>query len=188
MNDRGADQHLTPEIYIDLLDGAPVEASHRLHVERCDACRRELDELTGTLTLLSSAEEREVIGIAGPEEIRPRGKGLGMWLVAAAAFLVTVVLIYPTVKPDGWSDGRPDAWMSERNSIVSEPEGLLLPAERDEAFQLLLALTDEVAGSEAMAFVGEETDFVLSAIDELTPEERGLVLKRLAEEMRSSTS
>ncbi len=148
----------------------------------------ELDELTGTLTLLSSAEEREVIGIAGPEEIRPRGKGLGMWLVAAAAFLVTVVLIYPTVKPDGWSDGRPDAWMSERNSIVSEPEGLLLPAERDEAFQLLLALTDEVAGSEAMAFVGEETDFVLSAIDELTPEERGLVLKRLAEEMRSSTS
>ena len=187
MNDREADQHLTPEICIDLLDGAPVEASHRLHVERCDACRRELDELTGTLTLLSSAEESEVIGVAGPEDIRPRGKGLGVWLVAAAAFLVALVLIYPTVRPDGWSDGRPEAWMSEQDSIVSEPEGPLLPVERDEAFQLLLALSDEVAGSEAMAFERGEADAVPSAIDELTPEERGFVLERLTEEMRSSS-
>jgi hypothetical protein len=185
MNDREADQHLTPEICIDLLDGAPVEACHRLHASRCDTCRRGIDELTDTLTLLRSAEEREVTGVTGREEIGSRGKGFGVWLVAAAAFLVALVLIYPTVRPDGWSDGRPEAWMSERDASVTEPEGLLLPVERDEAFQLLLVLSDEVAGSEAMGFEREETDAVFSAIDELTPEERGFVLEQLTEEMRS---
>ena len=186
MNEKVAGQHLTPEISIDFLDGAPVDASHRLHLERCDACRREIDERTSTLTLLRSAEERELIRVPGSEEIRPRGKGLGMWLVAAAACLVALVLLYPTMRPDGWSNGRSDAWMSQRDSIVSEPD-LLLPAEGDEALQLLLKLSDAVAGFEAMAFEALEIDVVPSAIDELTPEERGFVLERLAEEMRSSS-
>ena len=120
MNENLSDQHLTPEISVDFLDGGPVDASHRLHLERCDECRQEIDKLTSTLTLLRSAEEREFIRVGGSEEIRPRGKGLGMWLVAVAACLVAVVLIYPTVRPDGSSNGRPDAWMSQRDSIVLE--------------------------------------------------------------------
>ena len=186
MSENLSGQHLTPQICIDFLDGIPVDASHRLHLERCHACRQEIDELTSTLTLLRSAEKREFNRVSGSEEIRPRGKGLGVWLVAAAACLVAFVFLYPTVRPDGWSNRQPNAWMSQRDSIVSEPE-LLLPAEGDEALQLLLKLSDAVAGSEAMAFEVAEIDGVPSAIDELTPEERGFVLERLAEEMRSSS-
>lgn len=178
MKDQEIGGHLAPETFIDLAEGVPVEASHRLHVERCEGCRGELEELRRTLALLNAVEQLDS-GEADVPATRPRARGLGLWLVAAAAILVALVVSYPKVRPEGV--------LAESNGAGAPTESLLPPTEGDEAFQLLLALTEELDGSDVLADETGGTGLVLREIDELTPEERGILLERLAEEMRSSS-
>lgn len=159
--------HLSPEAFVDVIDGAPVDASWRQHLESCERCRRELDELRETLSLFN-AETSAPAPASPPRGSTPR------WVAVAAAVLVTVLGGY---------------WFSLDREVpqpLAESEELLPPIDEDEEFQLLLALSNAV--DDDLPEVGNVVDDAL-AIDpsRLTPEEQELLVEQLTEEMRSSS-
>ena len=168
MSDRS--EHLTPEVFVDFLDAAPVEASHRQHLAGCEHCRAELDELRGTLSLLTPSETAR-------SEAGGRKRPWLPWVAAAAAALVATAAVY-------------------RGFDVSEPaapqavafEEILPPLERDAEFQLLLVWTDALGeewySEEVSAF---ESEIGLDPGD-WTAGERCRFVEKLTEELRSSSS
>ena len=168
--------HLTPEIFIDVAEGSPVDASRRQHLEHCSECRQELEQLEETLVIL-----HDDVGAAAPA-VRQR---LRWWLATAATIAVAVSALY-------WMslDRSGTGAASARKGAV---EDLLPPVEQDQEFQLLLALSravdeeeeeedeDEIRGAASLSFEG----FPLDASG-LTPTERQRFVEELAEAMRSS--
>ena len=169
MSDRS--EHLAPEVFVDFLDAAPIDASHRQHLAACEHCQAELDELRGTLLLLSPSETPS-------SEADGRNRHWLSWAAAAAAAaLVATASVY-------------------RGLDVSEPvaphavaiEEILPPLEQDAEFQLLLVLTDaldeEWDSEEASAFESE------TGLDpgDWTAGERRRFVEKLTEELRSSSS
>lgn len=171
--------HLTPEVFIDVLEGSPVDASRRQHLENCSDCRQELEELEQTLARL-----HEDVGAVAPVAPPPVRRRLRWWLATAAAVAIAVSAAY---------------WMNlDRSGIVpasadvedvEDVEDLLPPLEQDEEFQLLLALAgamdEELDGVASPSFEGLPPEaFVFSG--GLTPAERQRFVEELTEAMRSS--
>lgn len=168
MSDQHGAKHLTPEAFVDMIDGTPVEASWRQHLESCERCRRELDELRGTLSLLSTDTS------APAPTLPPRRRPVPGWMAVAAAVLFAALGGY---------------WLSVDRELpgpAADAEELLPPIDEDEEFQLLLALSNAV--EDDLPEVGSVVDDEL-ALDpsRLTPEEQELLVERLTEEMRSSS-
>jgi hypothetical protein len=166
-------EHLTPELFIDLLDGAPVAAECRLHLTECAECREELRELEETLGLLRSGEKDER---PAPPARASRRYAYLWWAVSAAAVLVAVLLSL-----DRGSDAV------DSSPAARAEEMLLPPIEEDDDFRLLLALSEE---SEEIDFLDEVNAFPgLHPPDAsgLTPGERQNLLEELARDMRSSS-
>ena len=164
--------HLAPEAFVDLLEGAPVEASHRLHLDRCDRCRRELHELQETLAL---AKMGDVLG-TGTEVAPKRRRPFVVWLAAAAAVALVFVGAHEL-----------DVVGRLQRPGEAPAEALLPPVDQDDAFQLLLALSREAEAwppEGAGAAVGP--DFPLP--EELSPDERERLLQALAEELEGGSS
>jgi len=162
--------HLSPEAFVDVIDGVPVDASWRQHLESGERCRRELDGLRETLSLLDVNAETSA---PAPGTVPRRGPA-PRWVAVAAAVLVTALGGY---------------WLSldrESPPPSAESDELLPPIDEDEEFQLLLALSNSV--DDDLPEVGSVVDDEL-AIDpsRLTPEEQELLVERLTEEMRSSS-
>jgi len=160
--------HLTPEVFVDMVEGSPVEASRRQHLEHCLECRQELEELRQTLSIL-----HEDVGTVAP----PAGTRLRWWLATAAAIALAVSALY---------------WMTLDTSGIAplstrtvEVEDLLPPVEQDEEFQLLMALSgsmaEELDGAVSPSFEGLPLE-----ASGLTPAERQQLVEELAEAMRSS--
>ena len=157
-------------MFVDFLDSAPVDASHRQHLAGCEHCRAELDELRGTLLLLSPSETPS-------SEADGRNRHWLSWVAAATAAFVATAGVYW-----GFDVSEPVA------PQAVEIEEILPPLEQDAEFQLLLVLTDAL---------GEEWDFEeASALEsetgldpgDWTAGERRRFVEKLTEEMRSSSS
>jgi len=167
--------HLTPEVFVDVVEGSPVDASWRQHLENCTDCGQELEELEQTLAILN-----EDVGTAAPFAPRSAERSLSRWWATAAAVVIAASAAY---------------WMNvERSGTaptlaeVPEVEDLLPPLEQDEEFQLLLALSgamdEELDDVASPSFEGFALDaFVFPG---LTPGERQRFVERLTEAMRSS--
>jgi len=170
MNRERERDHLPPEIFIDVAEGSPVDASRRQHLEHCAECRQELEQLEETLAIL-----HHDVGAAAPA-VRQR---LRWWLATAATIAIAVSALY-------WMslDRSGTGAVAAREGAVEE---LLPPVEQDQEFQLLLALSgaldeeEEISGAASLSFEG----FPLDASD-LTPTERQRFVEELAEAMRSS--
>ena len=165
--------HLTPEIFIDVAEGSPVDASRRQHLEHCSECRQELEQLKETLAIL-----HDDVGAAAPAAPAVRQR-LRWWLATAATIAIAVSALY-------WMslDRSGTGAASARKGAV---EDLLPPVEQDQEFQLLLALSgamdeeEDISGAASPSFEG----FPLDASG-LTPTERQRFVEELAEAMRSS--
>lgn len=163
------EQHLTPEVFVDFIEGSPVDASWRAHLDECRACRVELTELERTLAVLR-ADTDATAPLAAP----PRTRVAPAWLgVAAAVVLLSVGAAWL------WVEKTPTA-------TTSVPlEELLPPVEQDDEFRFLLAVSDandvELFEVSEPAFDGFELD-----PGRLTPSQRQQFVERLTEEMRSS--
>ncbi len=168
MTDRN--EHLAPEVFVDLLEAAPVDASHRQHLAACEHCRAELDELRGTLLLLSPSGTPSSVA-----DGRHR-HWLSWAAAAAAAALVATVGVY-------WGFDVSESVAPQAAEIVE----ILPPLEQDAEFQLLLVWTDALGEEwdveEASAF---ESETVLDPGD-WTAEERRRFVEKLVEELRSSS-
>ena len=166
--------HLTPEIFIDVAEGSPVDASRRQHLEHCSECRQELEQLEETLAIL-----HDDVGAAAPAASAVRQ--LRWWLATPATIAIAVSALY-------WMslDRSGTGAASAREGAV---EDLLPPVEQDQEFQLLLALSgamdeeeeEDISGAASPSFEG----FPLDASG-LTPNERQRFVEELAEAMRSS--
>ncbi len=78
-----ANQHLTPELFVDLLEGAPVDAERTRHLASCAACRLELEEL------------RETLGVVRSTTLSASaGRRYMTWAAAAAAVLVAMLFFH----------------------------------------------------------------------------------------------
>ncbi len=164
MSDRS--EHLAPEVFIDFLDSAPVDASHRQHLAGCEHCRAELDELRRTLLLLRPSETPS-------SEAHGRNRHWLSWVAAAAAALVATAGVYW-----GFDVSEP----ADLQAVAIEE--ILPPLEQDAEFQLLLVWTDAL---------GEEWDSALESETGLDPGdwtagERRRFVEKLTEELRSSSS
>lgn len=162
--------HLSPEAFVDVIDGAPVDASWRQHLASCERCRGELEELRETLSLLDANAETSAAAAASPPR---RGPTRG-WVAVAAAVLLIALGGY---------------WLSVNRELPgpsADSEELLPPIDEDEEFQLLLALSNAVGDN--LPEVGGLVDDEL-ALDpsRLTPEEQELLVEQLTEEVRSSS-
>lgn len=162
--------HLTPELFIDVAEGLPVDASGRQHLENCSECRQELEQLEQTLAIL-----HDDVGTAAP----PVRQTLRWWLATAAAIAISVSALY-------WMD-LDRSGTAPASAQVGAVEDLLPPMEQDQEFQLLLALAgamdegEEISGVASPPFEG----FPLDASG-LTPTERQRFVEELTEAMRSS--
>ena len=167
MSDRS--EHLAPEVFVDLLDAAPVDASHRQHLAECQLCRAELEELRGTLSVLIPSD--------GPSsEADGRKRHWLRWVAAAAAAIVATASVYW-----GFDVSEP---VGSRAVAIEE---LLPPLERDAEFQLLLALTDALGEEwDSEEVSGYESETGLDPGD-WTAGERRRFVEKLAEELRSSS-
>jgi hypothetical protein len=172
MKDEPGNDHLTPELLVDLLEGTPVAADRRQHLDGCVLCREELSEISATLARLKSADRREAIGPAPSRSSVPsRLRRWAPWLSAAALLLLALFLVR---EPD------------EREvAVPAEAEALLPSVDEDADFQILRTLSEEL-GEEAL--IDEVYDFGTIPADvlELTPAERRNLLGRLADEMTRS--
>jgi len=176
MTSQRQQDHLTPEVFVDVLDGSPVDASWRQHLESCSECRQELDELEQTLAILND-DVATAAFLAPP----PVERSLSRWWATAAAVVIAASAAF-WINLD-WSGNAP------ASTEVPEAENLLPLLEQDEEFQFLLALSgvmdDELDDGASPSFEGLAFDaFVFSS--GLTPGERQRFVERLTEAMRSS--
>jgi hypothetical protein len=170
MSDRSDSGHLTPELFVDVLDGTPIDVSHKQHLEQCGHCRAELDELRGTLALITPNEAASLTADS-------RKRLWVRWLAAAAALLIATLGVYWRLDVSG--EAAPNA---------AEIEAMLPPIEQDGEFQVLLTVAEGLDAEwdfdEPSAF---ESDIGLDP-GEWTAAERRRFVEKLAEELRSSSS
>jgi hypothetical protein len=152
---RNDDDHLTPELFVDVLEKSPVEASRRHHLERCPRCAAELRELEATLGLLKG-------------ESRPRARRRYAAWIAAATVLFALSFLFRASAPE---PVRP-----------AETELLLPPAELDEDFQLLVALSREIGESGTAEALANSGAVAAPELSELTEDERARIVEHLAQE------
>jgi hypothetical protein len=163
MENRSSNHHLDPETFVDLLEGAPVDASHRQHLGRCEECRRELEDLRETLALLESEDE-------GKQGSVPARRFRYLWWAAAAAVLVAAL-----------------ASLSRNGPVpeATELESLLPPIEEDSDYRLLLSISLETADAEVVLDAVEASTPFASDPVELPPDERTRIAEEILRMLRS---
>jgi hypothetical protein len=151
--------HLTPEQFVDLLEGSPVEAEVRQHFSSCVECRQELRGLEETLGAVR-AESR------APSSLLRQAS----WMGAAAAIVAAVVFLYR---------GAPEN--------APYPEGaefqILAPIGEDPDYRLLEALSGQIVDDETLAL--PLADFPDAS--ELDSGELRDLVERLAQEMSTKS-
>lgn len=176
MADESTTEHLSPEIFVDLLDGAPLDAAYRQHLRNCSGCRQELAGLERTLSVVGPALAGEVEGpdstVSPMDRTAKTEWRYAVW-ASAAAVLLSVLVSRPR---------HPSV-----TSTAAEYETLLAPIEEDEDYRLLLTLSRDV----------EDPEFLFDAVqykapfspdpNELTPAEQTSLLGALARALRSSS-
>jgi hypothetical protein len=169
--------HLTPELFVDLLEGGPVAASRRQHLDRCAACREELAELSAALALVKSADPVDAV-VPGPAAGSSRAASpsrLRRWIpwLSAAALLAMALLL-----------ARDSGRVVSREGDEGAIDALLPSVEQDADFQILRALSEEL-GEEALFDELYDAGPIPSDLSDLTPAERGNLLDRLAEDLKA---
>lgn len=155
MKDGVSGEHLTPELFVDLLEAVPVEAEIRQHLASCVECRRELRDLEEALGMLK-AEARGA----------SRFRRYALWAGAAAAIVAAAVtLLYRFIPP-----GEPYPEAAEMR--------LLAPIGEDRDYRVLEALSPRLETDDALAL--PFPDFPDAS--ELNPGELRDLLERLAKE------
>ena len=182
MSSERQQDHLTPEVLVDVLEGSPVEASWRQHLENCSDCRQELEALEQTLAIL-----KEDVGTAAPLAPPSVERSLSRWWATAAAVVIAAGAAYwMSVDRSGTA---PTSAEVPEVAKVPEVEDLLPPLEQDEEFQFLLALSgamdEELDDVASPSFEGFALDAFMFP-GGLTPGERQRFVERLTEAMRSS--
>lgn len=154
-------KHLTPEEFVDLVDGV-LSTERARHVEECPSCQYRASELRTTMTAAKQIEVPEpsplfwehfsarVKDAVAAEPAAASGWRLGWrgWIVAAATAAVVLAVI---VSRGLWSPEYRDAV----NRTVAGHETGALPdfAEQrddDPEWELLLAMTDGVEWSDSV--------------------------------------
>lgn len=154
MKDGVAGEHLNPELFVDLLEAAPVEAERRQHLASCVECRRELRDLEEALGMVK-AEARG----------GSRFRRYGLWAGAAAAIVAAVALFYRSIP------------LSEPQPEAAEIR-LLAPIGEDPDYGILEALSPQLESDDALAL--PFPDFPDAS--ELNSRELQDLLERLARE------
>ena len=117
--------HLTPEVFVDVLEGSPVEASWRQHLENCSDCRQELEALEQTLAIL-----KEDVGTAAPLALPSVERSLSRWWTTAAAVVIAAGAAYwMSVDRSWWARPGPGIGSSSRSTLSgkSRSSSTMLP-------------------------------------------------------------
>ena len=167
-------EHLSPEVFVDVLEGSPVDASWHQHLSTCSQCREELRGLEQTLALVSVDANAPPVAVSMSMRPMQPTRVVPAWAAAVGAALLAAVGVY------GFFATRDTSPASS-----AEMEELLPPVDEDQEFQLLLALSDATDAELVEIAVPSFDGFALDPA-RLTPGERQRFVERLTEEMRSS--
>ena len=183
-------QHLPPEAFIDMIEGSPVDACWRQHVDACAECRTEIAMLRSTVDEL----RRDVEPVLDRAEDsvapapRPAVRSYRLLLPVAAALLIALV---------SWMlhDRLPSL---PTNALDQQDrDSLLPPADQDGEYQVLLAVSGSsepgVEDSEELDWIDADDDYELFGVpsldpDELTPEEQDELIRQLTIDMTQEVS
>jgi hypothetical protein len=178
-NDDAGIEHLSPEFLVDLMEGSPVAADRRQHLNRCARCREELASISRTLAHLKSLDPADSIPPPRSRIIASvRLRRWAPWLSAAALLLLALLLARDRGGPDFRDRDEGDV------STLGEADALLPSVEEDVDFQVLRVLAEELEG-EALADELYDSGTIPSDLLELTPAERRNLLGRLAEDLNT---
>jgi hypothetical protein len=139
--------HAPPDVLVDIAEGAVVEARWKEHVDQCESCSEEVENLEETLALAGRIEAPETgdeywrgFDSRLNERIQKEGevrRRVSRWMWAAAAAAIVVVVL--------WTSWDAYAPMSPPPEIA---ESVLPPADEDVEFQVLLSIAELVNGEE----------------------------------------
>lgn len=183
--------HLVPDEFVDAVEGALAPA-RRVHLEACDSCRREVEQLAATLTdvrAVSLAEPSPLFwdhfaarvraSVAAAGATPPRERRWFEWpVLAPVGALALVVLALAWSVPHGSTDLA----RAPLAVLAPEPAAPGIASDVDERWAMLFDLVGEVDVDAAMesGFIGRPGTADV-AVRHLSSEER-LELMRLLEE------
>jgi hypothetical protein len=195
--------HLAPEVLIDLVDGRGAAEALR-HVEACVSCREAVDELRATLSQTCRVEVpepsplfwdhfstrvREAIDDEASARPQARRAGRLWWFVVPAGALAvlfavgTVVLRQTPLTPVGSRVAVSEASLPSAGASAADA----LPD--DNLWTFVATLSDELAADDDQAeTVMPALGTAERAVDELSAEERGELVRLLEAELAKRRS
>jgi hypothetical protein len=184
--------HLSSGEFVDAVEGV-LPAERRTHLEGCDACRRDVDELRGVLGDVECTSEipepsplfwqhfSERVRQATVDEPvpAPRGWWAGAWrpmVAAAAGLVVLVIVVMPRSTPDV---ALPEVTVTENASLVGEA-----PVD-DGTWDLIagIASASGLAWEDVQQVARPRTGTADALISTLTPAERSELARMLRAEI-----
>jgi len=139
-------EHPSPEVLADLVEGVAVDAIWKLHVSRCTTCAKEVESLQTTLDAVSAIEvpERDKEYWDGFDArlknriVTASKKRSRRWVWAASAAAVVAGGFWASAYWTGIVKPYPAVWS----------EVVLPPVEEDNEYQVLLSFAEVLADTE----------------------------------------
>ena len=195
--------HLSPEELIDLVEGRErlLDAGRAAHLEACQSCRHQVQELRGVMLEVSDVTvpepsplfwEHSSKRLSEAVEVDARSHQQRWWErlslshMATALTTATVVLVLvlglpflraPSERPVVGADGD-----AERIVAAGQPEDISTDEPADWALLLTMADAVEWADGEAELFLVDRRA-ISSAVSELTSDERQALVQLLEAEL-----
>jgi anti-sigma-K factor RskA len=185
--------HLSPDEFVDLLDGT-LSAARATHLDECPRCRARAEELRATWARLEAVEAPEPsplfwehfsARVRAAVAVRPTARrgGLGLWKGRAAVALATSVILALTI---GTIVGRRLATTPSSMGALARGPQAELGEDTEVEWSVLLAMADELqAGAEELGVVFDQGTLE-QAVELLSPSERHALADLIEAELKDA--
>jgi len=182
--------HLSSDEFVDALDGA-LDPIRRPHLDSCERCQRELSDMQGLLTSVSSAPDppepsplfwehfsrRVQAAVSATSASRPRWWQVSWRPMLAIGSVVAAVVLTIVVR-----DNVGSSKVSPASSVTTAGESPL--AADEELMNFVADVTSSMPYEEIQQAAAPTADATDAMVAQLTPKERAELVRLLKAQMR----
>ena len=182
MSNSSLGEHLPPNIFVDLLESAPVETAWLKHIESCRECRDELGELKSVWAMIVDDESPNTVREVAQTKPRildslkfriPKSRFV-YGLAVAATLVISAIAVQWTLNDE------------EVSTSVESANELLPLYENDVEFQLLLSFVGAIEANNVIDALEEYRGSTID-IELLSGDQQQEFMEELAKEMRAES-